>query len=313
VASVLRPVQLVLGLCRLLVIVSLLILYVVLEPLLRFIFNPIPLLGPLIFSVSRFTLLRGSLFVAGLFWMPAERVSRKRGRISATTESWSPRKGDIIVSNWISWVEIVWLTYKFDSVFACPILRSDSTIAGFVSASWISMICSTGYPPKPSRVTQECFSLPELARNSRRPLVIFPELTTSNGRALLKFAPVFGKRTIPATECRIFLMSIRCDPPTPFRPSAASSIPSRLNPIGHCFTLCTALSLSPFLFIRLLAPSSGPSSGDLLTSEIIHQPTMDEVSEACALFISQMGRFKRVQQGWESKAKLLELYRAKKP
>jgi len=49
-----------------------------------------------------------------------------------------------------------------------------------------------------------------------------------------------------------------------------------------------------------------------LASEIIHQPTTDEVSEACAFFLSQMGRFKRVQQGWENKAKLLELYQAKK-
>jgi len=49
----------------------------------------------------------------------------------------------------------------------------------------------------------------------------------------------------------------------------------------------------------------------MLVSEIIHQSNVDELSEACAFFISQLGRFKRVQQGWENKAKLLELYRTK--
>ena len=34
-----------------------------------------------------------------------------------TNETWKPRAGDIIVSNWASWIDVVWLSIRFVSSF----------------------------------------------------------------------------------------------------------------------------------------------------------------------------------------------------
>jgi len=268
--------------------------------------------------------LRCILLLAGILWIPVEIVSRNRGRVTSSSESWAPKKGDIIISNWVSWIEIVWLKYRFDPIFVKPIfktnsgssLRLDATnaqLVGFVPVSWVSLIRLTGHTPAlSSSLSAKSFSLKGLARQSNRPIVVFPELTTSNGRALLKFAPVFGEQKVPSRDFRTFVMCVRYDSPTPLRPGGVHSIPSFLNPLYHCFMLCKSLSSSAIFSVRLLAPSSSPSSGDFLASEVIHQPTIDELSEACAFLVAQIGRLKRVQKGWEDKAKLLQLYKSRR-
>lgn len=38
----------------------------------------------------------------------------RRGGIG-TNERWKPRAGDIIVSNWASWIDVLWLSIRFVS------------------------------------------------------------------------------------------------------------------------------------------------------------------------------------------------------
>lgn len=77
-------------------------------------------------------LARAVLFLVGLWWIPVEVVTRKRGYVSQylslsknsdynqtnrralkTKEKWNPSAGDIIVSNWASWVEVLWLAVRY--------------------------------------------------------------------------------------------------------------------------------------------------------------------------------------------------------
>lgn len=83
---------------------------------------------------------RLALLFIGLPWIPVQVVSRKRGyayhprasecliltsprrRNSKTNETWSPGAGDLIVSNWVSTIEILWLAFRY-TAFACSFRR----------------------------------------------------------------------------------------------------------------------------------------------------------------------------------------------
>jgi hypothetical protein len=65
--------------------------------------------------------------------------------------------------------------------------------------------------------------------------------------------------------------------------------------------------------IRLLAPSDSPSSQLFLTSEILTESSgEDQLAEACAALISQIGKMKRTGMGWEDKTSFLDFYWGKR-
>ena len=108
----------------------------------------------------------------------------------------------------------------------------------------------------------------------------------------------------------------RVDAPTQFSPTSSCSVPCRLsifNPLPRMFRLSSSLLPHNFT-IRLLAPSDGSS---ILNGFAGSQPdrspgaSADNVTEAYATMVGEVGRIKRVGFGWEDKEDFLNLYRAK--
>ncbi|KAJ7068175.1 hypothetical protein C8F01DRAFT_595241 [Mycena amicta] len=306
-------------------------------------FNPVPYLGS---TLSRiFTAVTAQIALVSLsLWISVDNVTRKRGRGVKDVETWQPHAGDVIVSNWVSWVEILWLAFRFNPVFVLPVTetgpspaptRSEAVshtpgrrtgtgsaniqsstrtatvpvpIAGFREASLLSMICFTGHTP-PFGATKY-LSLEEIRTRARRPVVVFPECTTSNGRALLRFANVF-KQKVPVQGYNVFVMCVRYDPPTRFSATLAHPVPSSFNPLSHIWTVATSLALQA-VSIRLLAPSESPSSQLFVTSEFLSgSGDADPLAEVCAALIAQIGKMKRTGMGWEDKTLFLDFFHSK--
>src|SRR5438046_900272 len=65
-------------------------------------------------------------------------------------------------------------------------------ITGFHEVSLWKILSSLGQTPSTNGLPLEgARSLESIRKGASRPLVVFPECTTSNGRGLLKFADVF--------------------------------------------------------------------------------------------------------------------------
>ncbi|KAI0082591.1 hypothetical protein K474DRAFT_1585839 [Panus rudis PR-1116 ss-1] len=345
--NILLPFGIVVGTIRTALILVLTLLYAVLVEGLCKLLVPLP---PLHRTASHFftaVIARLVLLLSGLLWIPVEHVTRKRGRGAKTKESWNPKAGDIIVSNWASWVEILWLAFRFNPIFLVPVTspvdlssasRSSSPITstpgrrtgtgsaaistpntrvstprarilGFRHVSLLSMITRTGTIPEDSDTIKDYGTLEEVRSKADRPIVIFPECTTSNGRGLLKFSDVFNGVNVPVRKFKVFVMCVRYDPPTSLSPTLSHSIPSSfLNPLPHIFKVTS--SLVPLtLSIRLLAQSDSPSSGSFLLSDFLTGGQYDDpLSEICAALISQIGKFKRTGMAWEDKAAFLQFY-----
>jgi len=299
-------------------------------------------------------------------------VSRKRGRSAKDSleEKWTPQPGDIIVSNWVSWIEILWLAFRFNPIFVLPIAQVPSEeihgpssspvrktgrktgtgsanistpttsissslsrtrvpISGFREVSLLRMIFHTGYVPPFGFDTAKMGSpksLEDIRKKNKgaggRPIVIFPECSTSNGRALLRFADVFGGTKAPVKGYSVFVMCVRYDAPTALSPTLTLSIPPRdqsallPNSVRHLFAISTSLSLTRPISIRLLPPSESPSSPSFIVSDVLNATTttpinadLDSLKEVCEVLIANLGKTKRTLLTWEEKVSLLELMR----
>ncbi|PPQ64714.1 hypothetical protein CVT24_008341 [Panaeolus cyanescens] len=343
------PIRLVLGVLRTALVLLLFITYFAVIRTASLVFIPIPPLYRLIEHIFLFIFGRTILFILGLFWIAPEQATTKRGRKVREIETWKPKAGDVIVSNWISWIEVVWLAISYNPIFVIPIPESlpdlsessrSSTplsftpgrrtgtgsanvqlpsktatqrepIRKFREVSLLSMINKTGHVPPFGFEKGNAKTLEEIRKGASKPVVLFPECTTSNGRGLLRFADVFHQ-TAPVKGYQVYVMCVRYDPPTSVSPTASLAIPSSfLNPLPHAFTL--AKSLTPLqISIRQLPPSESPSSPLIVVSELLSDFSgEDQVSEICAALIAQIGKLKRTGMAWEDKFKFLDFYSAK--
>jgi len=338
------PLSYTLGIVRTALIIVIAALYVVFISGVCAVLTPIPPIHRAISYLLTAFLSRLSLLVLGVWWIPVEEISRKRGKTCESREPWRPGAGDLIVSNWASWIEILWLAFRFDPIFVLPVTDDPvpqrdtlpetrtpgrrtgtgsaaislpiksivrrANIVGFRKVSLLRIIMYTGGTPLDAS-GGNYLKLEEIRSSATRPIVVFPECTTSNGRGLLKFAELFKDRPIPVKGYKVFIMCVRYDPPTPLSPALSHSIPSRLNPLPHVFSL--AKSLKPLaISIRLLTQAESLSSPLFMASEVVSCDVgEDTFTAACSGLISQLGKLKKTNLSWEDKVFFLKLYREK--
>ncbi|KAJ3101208.1 hypothetical protein HK100_004577 [Physocladia obscura] len=159
---------------------------------------------------------RAALFMLGFYNIPSEQAWSTKGQVPANNKlcqkyycpnniffSHSLRKrhelkkststtiesGDIIVANHTSYIDILYLF-----TFFSPVFTQISAQTGRVCQIPVHhALMRTGeYPDlNPPQCTQTLAELCDIARNQRLgPVVVFPEATTTNGRALLQFTRV---------------------------------------------------------------------------------------------------------------------------
>jgi hypothetical protein len=84
-------------------------------------------------------------------------------------------------------------------------------ITGFHQVSVWKVLSSLGQTPSTNGLPLEgARSLEAIRKASNKPVVVFPECTTSNGRGLLRFADVFDPSiSVPVKAFKVFVMCVR--------------------------------------------------------------------------------------------------------
>ncbi|OHS97838.1 hypothetical protein TRFO_09275 [Tritrichomonas foetus] len=100
-----------------------------------------------------------------------------------------PQPGDIIISNFASYLNIFWLQNEYSPIFAIPINENDVYV--FNAFQLLTLIFSS--KKITSKVKVSLNDLIKSARNKYQcPIVIFPESVPTNGQFIINFQP-FGK------------------------------------------------------------------------------------------------------------------------
>lgn len=318
----------------------------------------------------------------GFSLVKTETVSiQNRGRAAATfsknqTTPFEPSRGDLILSNFSSWIDVLYAAIKFNPVFALPVVAPPSkSIASAASAAsqakasparrrnagasvvtdvnnaaaaatdssssppekrllgfkLVSMWQAIGYAGHPpliyGRDAHKYRDLSQLVKDSPGPIMLYPELVTSNNRGLLKMAnPLFpaswrdlyrvtGSLRMGKGQAQFFLMTIKHDPPSKLAAtSSVCSIPSSppaLHPLPHLWSILCSLSFARGLQVRLLDPNESPTSASYKADASAGQPGRgeDALAEAVGGLLSSLSRLRRTGLGWEDKELFLEMYR----
>ncbi|KAG1047897.1 hypothetical protein G6F46_011470 [Rhizopus delemar] len=238
------------GLIKLPVILLLSLCYVLFVSILGTLLTPIKPLKRAWQTLFSTILTRCILFFMGFFHIKTETVSIRKSR--GNIKSGSVKDGDIIISNWTSYVDILYLAYKFNPVFTQ--VYSNTTQVKKISL-WQAIRSVNQIPP--ATPTSTVYDIKELSLKAKEqgwgPIVIFPEGTTTNGRALLKFVPLsFDDVDLNRFHLLSFKYEYGSMPPT-FTIG---------NQWIHFFKLCSQFHNS--LNVRMLA--KGELDSDILAS-----------------------------------------------
>ncbi|KAI8070888.1 hypothetical protein BC940DRAFT_235281 [Gongronella butleri] len=193
---VLGPVQ---GILKFAFVLVLGLVYILLVPLLGLLLMPLPPLQRLWTRFWSSICLRLILFFAGFFLIKTEITSIRRGKGGKSSRI-NVKPGDIIVANWTSYIEVLYLAFRFDPVFT-QVIPSVNKVR--VLTLWQAVRACVHIPPVSPEDVGLTASSPQLMtlkqlqkQTTRRAIVVFPEATTTNGRALLNFAsPLFDEYT----------------------------------------------------------------------------------------------------------------------
>lgn len=221
------------------------------------------------FSISFYSVLqsyyttgfaRVALYLLGLTQLPSDPPFSHRTSSQKLIQT-KLEPGDLIACNWSSFIEILYLAYLYNPIFILPIPREgkkasglNETIAkGFEIKTALQLICSSGYPPN-QNPTGSVKSLAQCIQESKRlmrVLVVFPEGTTSNNRALLKCFKL-NKQSIghfnDGTKIKIFCLAIKHESPTSFKNSITVPIPSEPLNLPNILRVNLTPVLVPFIF-----------------------------------------------------------------
>ncbi|KAK3903409.1 hypothetical protein C8A05DRAFT_32848 [Staphylotrichum tortipilum] len=257
---------------------------------------------PFLPAVARKLLLWLLLAIPGIWWVDLQLDGVKRGALSQQPPSRVPHPGSVIAANFTSPIDAVYLAAVFDPIFVAshPASRKVKRI------SLLSAVCAALSPSAQLSSLSDFESDPSslitlralLASHPNRPLAVFPECGTTNGRAILPLSPCL--LTAPA-DAPLLPLSMRYAPPdvttsVPGPRGWAAFLWKVLGRPTHCIRVRIAEAVYNTTgasngVSAAAAPSGGGGegrSGEEPTAE--EQKVLDRVGEALA----RLGRVKRV-------------------
>lgn len=208
-----------------------------------------------------------------------------------------PKPGSIIVSSYTSPLDVLYLAAVFDPVFTLtyPSTRLVARVPLPIFL-WRTFLPPVLTPPPGTKL----ISLPELlARCPKRPILLFPEATPTNGRGILRFTPALAA-TPPATQ--IFPVSLKYTPAditTPIPRSYATFVWCLLSRPTHCVRVRIAEILKN-------------DDADALKKESVVGAETDDEPKICASgaeALARIGRVKRLNLGVKEKMSFIEAWK----
>lgn len=249
--------------------------------------------------------------IPGIWWVDLQLDGVKRGTLADQPPQRFPHGGTVIAANFTSPIDAVYLAAVFDPIFTIsyPGRRKVQRI-GLLQAVVMALAPVSVSAPDESQLVH----ISDLLREyPDRPIAIFPEGSTTNGKAILPFSP--SLLDTPA-DTPIFPVSLRYTPGDVTTPVPGRWLSFLWNLLSRPTSLvrvriAEATTNTGTTKSSAATTSENGSSGlrnraSAMTSE--EQKVLDRIAEALA----RLGRVKRVGLTLQDKAAFVQAINGKK-
>ncbi|KAI9207697.1 uncharacterized protein BJ171DRAFT_578817 [Polychytrium aggregatum] len=244
----------------------------------------IPILHRLWMQLISALVLRPLLFLFGFYYIPFETVTLRKGmRRGDAVESHLQRKiqsGDIIAANHNSYIDILIL-----QCFYAPVFTTVSEAGLVRSISFLEALLTTGNEPR--------------LKSSSNHVPLSQLGTTSNGRGLLRFLPVFNH--VDLNETTIHIVGLKYDYEQ-YCPAYTCG-----DKQSHVYGLLT--QFVNHVSIKLLPASECAIDPKSIPVGIAVNPLEGVVGTQVSNYLGQILRTRKTGQGATDKVDFLDYYR----
>ncbi|RKF64145.1 putative lysophosphatidic acid:oleoyl-CoA acyltransferase [Erysiphe neolycopersici] len=127
------------------------------------------------------------LGIPGLWWFDLQIDGVRKGSLAKKHAGKIPGPSDVIASSFTSPIDALYLAAIFDPIFTISYPHTEKVqVVSLFSAIFRALNKPEEYPPKDAKMT-DIKNI--VSSNQDRPVVVFPECTTSNGLGILPLSP----------------------------------------------------------------------------------------------------------------------------
>ncbi|KAF2456584.1 hypothetical protein BDY21DRAFT_372650 [Lineolata rhizophorae] len=181
------------------------------------------------------------LGVPGIWWVDLQLDGVRRGSLSRQPAHRLPSAGTIIASSFTSPLDALYLTAIFDPLLTASYPSTPQIEVLSLPRALLRALSPPLLAPPPGTKLTDLAAL--LRAHPDRAVVVFPECTTTNGRAILPFSPSLT-RAPPGVK--IFPVSLRYSPPditTPVPATYADFLWNLCSKPTHCIRVRIAAAV----------------------------------------------------------------------
>ncbi|KAK6341208.1 hypothetical protein TWF696_008294 [Orbilia brochopaga] len=274
------------------------------------------------------------MLVAGVWWVDLQVEGVKRGTLSRYPHR-LPSPGSIIASTFSSPLDALYLAATFDPIFLVPSFDTPYVF----QLTLLQVLLYTFAPPTSKPYSSKPTTIAEVvAKNPHRIIAIFPEGTTSNGRALLRFAPAldsfatqprnnYNNSSSESLTNSVSTVTASSIPSNPIFPISLRYVPSNTTtPLPNSITVCLwrllgqpshtikvriaeAIKIADLERSDTLASTSSSETitektiakGDDARNSVTRVPRAGALEEKVGEALARVGRIRRVGLGVKEK------------
>jgi 1-acyl-sn-glycerol-3-phosphate acyltransferase len=225
-----------------------------------------------------------------------------------------PQPGSVIASSFTSPIDAIYLAAIFDPVFTASYPNTRQVERISLLQAVLRAFKAPSTQPAPGSRLVDLSTLVE--RYPSRPIVLFPECTTTNGRGIL---PLSKSLLGVPSKTKIFPVSIRYTSPdvvTPIPGSYVSFIWTLLSKPTHCLRVRIAECITGGNVIETPGPSTRKSTYNTNYLDTLGQDSQDgeaSLSDKTLLdnvgeSLARLGRVKRVGLGVKEKMEFFQAW-----
>jgi len=237
------------------------------------------------------------LFYMGFNWIDSQKVTLTRGRKHAKKETTNVNHGDIIACNCQSYVEIIYFFSKYNPTFVKIFENGKVKPVSFLEAIKLN----GSYPEL--KEEEGSVTLKDVIKNSKEkkmgPIIIFPEGTTTNGKGLLKFLPVFKDFT-PKDDITLHVYSIKYQF---YGHNVSYTVGSKFI---HLYKLCT--KFHHFMTVKYLSSEESQFNDIAAQAELPNSVVEGQLGAHISKLIGQVLRIRKTGLGAKDKQEFLDYY-----